>query len=246
MAADGQVSLRPDDREGTGGAQTGAARLLGRPASVAGFAGGAADAFALLQRFEERLEQHADGSSARRSSWRATGDRTVAAAAPGGPLLLVADREHTLLLSGTGDLIEPDDGVIAIGSGGSAALAAARALVLHTDMPRGGDRRRGAEDRGLDRHLHQRADRLRDDRRLSAGRRWCSYMPGSGGPPPLDPGGPLGRQDDLTPSQWSRARRLHHRAGPPRSVRSPVALRNRWRRKQLPAEQAEEVLRRTS
>jgi ATP-dependent HslUV protease subunit HslV len=130
MAADGQVTLdRTIVKEGAR-----KVRRLSDGRILAGFAGGAADAFALLQRFEERLEQH--GGRLERAAielardWRQ--DRALRRLEA---LLLVADREHTLLLSGTGDLIEPDDGVIAIGSGGSAALAAARALVQHTELP---------------------------------------------------------------------------------------------------------------
>jgi len=130
MAADGQVTLdRTIVKEGAR-----KVRRLSEGRILAGFAGGAADAFALLQRFEERLEQH--GGRLERAAielardWRQ--DRALRRLEA---LLLVADHEHTLLLSGTGDLIEPDDGVIAIGSGGSAALAAARALILHTEMP---------------------------------------------------------------------------------------------------------------
>jgi ATP-dependent HslUV protease, peptidase subunit HslV len=130
MAADGQVTLdRTIVKEGAR-----KVRRLSDGRILAGFAGGAADAFALLQRFEERLEQH--GGRLERAAielardWRQ--DRALRRLEA---LLLVADLEHTLLLSGTGDLIEPDDGVIAIGSGGPAALAAARALVLYTDMP---------------------------------------------------------------------------------------------------------------
>jgi len=129
MAADGQVTLdRTIVKEGAR-----KVRRLSDGRILAGFAGGAADAFALLQRFEERLEQH--GGRLERAAielardWRQ--DRALRRLEA---LLLVADREHTLLLSGTGDLIEPDDGVIAIGSGGPAALAAARALVLHTEL----------------------------------------------------------------------------------------------------------------
>lgn len=130
MAADGQVTLdRTIVKEGAR-----KVRRLAEGRILAGFAGGAADAFALLQRFEERLEQH--GGRLERAAielardWRQ--DRALRRLEA---LLLVADLEHTLLLSGTGDLIEPDDGVIAIGSGGSAALAAARALIQHTEMP---------------------------------------------------------------------------------------------------------------
>ncbi|MCU0230010.1 MAG: ATP-dependent protease subunit HslV [Acidobacteria bacterium] len=130
MAADGQVTL--DRNVVKEGARK--VRRLAEGRVLAGFAGGAADAFALLQRFEERLEQH--GGRLERAAielardWRQ--DRALRRLEA---LLLVADREHTLLLSGTGDLIEPDDGVIAVGSGGAAALAAARALVRHTELP---------------------------------------------------------------------------------------------------------------
>ncbi len=132
MAADGQVTLdRTVVKEGAR-----KVRRLAEGRVLAGFAGGAADAFALLQRFEERLEQH--GGRLERAAielardWRQ--DRALRRLEA---LLLVADREHTLLLSGTGDLIEPDDGVIAVGSGGAAALAAARALVRHTELSAG-------------------------------------------------------------------------------------------------------------
>jgi ATP-dependent HslUV protease subunit HslV len=100
---------------------------------IAGFAGGSADALTLFERFEQKLEQY-NGNLLRSAvelakDWRM--DRSLRRLEA---LLLVADHEVSLLLSGTGDVIEPDDGVAAIGSGGAYALAAARALLHHTDM----------------------------------------------------------------------------------------------------------------
>src|SRR5687768_9493717 len=101
---------------------------------VAGFAGAAADAFTLFEKFEEKLEkyptnlQRAAVELAR--DWRS--DRVLRRLEA---LLAVADANHGFIISGTGDIIEPDDGILAIGSGGSYALAAARALVAHTDLP---------------------------------------------------------------------------------------------------------------
>lgn len=100
---------------------------------LAGFAGSAADSFALFARFEAKLEQYR-GNLERSSvelakDWRS--DRVLRRLEA---MLIVADASSTFLLSGTGDLIEPDTGVVAIGSGGPYALAAARALVLNTDL----------------------------------------------------------------------------------------------------------------
>jgi ATP-dependent HslUV protease subunit HslV len=100
---------------------------------LAGFAGAAADAFTLFGRFEGRLEEFR-GNLARAAvelakDWRA--DRVLRRLEA---LLAVADREHSFIVSGTGDLIEPDDGLIGIGSGGPFALAAARALVAHSTL----------------------------------------------------------------------------------------------------------------
>lgn len=101
---------------------------------LAGFAGSAADSFALFARFESKLEQYR-GNLERSAvelakDWRS--DRLLRRLEA---MLIVLDKSATFLLSGTGDLIEPDDGVVAIGSGGPYALAAARALVAHTDLP---------------------------------------------------------------------------------------------------------------
>ncbi|MFN7973498.1 MAG: ATP-dependent protease subunit HslV [Acidobacteriota bacterium] len=100
---------------------------------LAGFAGSAADALSLLTRFEAKLEEH-QGSLARAAVELARDWRTDKILRRLEALLVVADKENAYLLSGTGDLIEPDDGVIAVGSGGPFALAAARALCKHTKL----------------------------------------------------------------------------------------------------------------
>ena len=100
---------------------------------VAGFAGAAADAFTLFARFEAKLEEHR-GNLSRAAVELAKDWRTDRVLRRLEALLAVADREHTFIVSGTGDVIEPDDGLIGIGSGGPYALAAARALVTHSDL----------------------------------------------------------------------------------------------------------------
>lgn len=109
-------------------------RKLHHDSVVAGFAGSAADAFALFSRFEAKLEEFR-GNLDRAAvelvkDWRL--DRALRRLEA---LLIAASEKHLYVLSGTGDLIEPDDGMAAIGSGGGYALAAARALMAHTDMP---------------------------------------------------------------------------------------------------------------
>jgi len=100
---------------------------------LAGFAGGTADAFTLFERFEARLEKHS-GHLLRAAvelakDWRT--DRTLRRLEA---MLALADAEHSLILTGNGDVLEPEHGLIAIGSGGPYAQAAARALLLHTPM----------------------------------------------------------------------------------------------------------------
>src|SRR5262245_25419252 len=100
---------------------------------LVGFAGASADSFALLERFEAKLKDH-QGSVPRAATelakdWRM--DRNLRRLEA---MMLVMDREHLLLLSGTGDVIQPSDGVAAIGSGGAYALAAARALAAHSTL----------------------------------------------------------------------------------------------------------------
>lgn len=111
-------------------------RRLHKDTVLAGFAGSAADAIALFTRFEAKLEEfqgHFERAAVELvKDWRI--DRALRRLEA---LLIVTDARRSFLLSGTGDLIEPDDGLIAIGSGGPAALAAARALVGHSALPAG-------------------------------------------------------------------------------------------------------------
>ncbi len=100
---------------------------------ITGFAGAAADAFTLFERFEQKLERYS-GNLAKvvvelAKDWRM--DRYLRRLEA---LLAIMDKKSTFLVSGTGDVIEPDDGIIAIGSGGNYALAAARSLVKHSDL----------------------------------------------------------------------------------------------------------------
>jgi len=100
---------------------------------LAGFAGSAADSFALFSRFEAKLEQYR-GNLERSAVELAKEWRTDRVLRRLEAMLVVMDGAATYLLSGTGDLIEPDDGIVAIGSGGAYALAAAKALAAHTDL----------------------------------------------------------------------------------------------------------------
>jgi ATP-dependent HslUV protease subunit HslV len=100
---------------------------------LAGFAGGTADAFSLFSRFEQKLEEY-HGNLSRAVVELAKDWRTDRYLRRLNALLAVADGEHLFLVSGTGDVIEPDDDILAIGSGGSYALAAARALKVHSDL----------------------------------------------------------------------------------------------------------------
>ncbi len=130
MASDGQVTL------GTTVMKEGAAkvrRLKGGDV-LAGFAGSSADAFALFSRFEMKLEEHRDNLE-RAAIELAKDWRTDKMLRQLEALLIVADKTTSLLISGTGDLISPEEGVLAVGSGGPYALAAARALLKHrSDM----------------------------------------------------------------------------------------------------------------
>jgi ATP-dependent HslUV protease subunit HslV len=100
---------------------------------LAGFAGSAADSFALFARFESKLEQYR-GNLERSAVELAKEWRTDRALRRLEAMLVVVDKSSMFLLSGNGDLIEPDEGVLGIGSGGPYALAAAKALALHTDL----------------------------------------------------------------------------------------------------------------
>jgi ATP-dependent HslUV protease subunit HslV len=129
MAGDGQVSLGNTVMKHSARK----VRTMNDGKILAGFAGSAADAFTLFEKFEGKL-QEAGGNLTRAAVALAKDWRTDRVLRRLEALLLVADKESILVLSGTGDVIEPDDGIAAIGSGGSYALAAARALVHNTDM----------------------------------------------------------------------------------------------------------------
>jgi ATP-dependent HslUV protease, peptidase subunit HslV len=108
-------------------------RRLYKDQVIAGFAGGTADAFTLFERFEEMLEKH-HGKLVRSAVELAKLWRTDRALRRLEALLLVADREASLIITGNGDVIEPEEGIMAIGSGGSFALSAARALYRHSEL----------------------------------------------------------------------------------------------------------------
>ncbi|WP_338866928.1 ATP-dependent protease subunit HslV [Myxococcus stipitatus] len=129
IASDGQVSLEKTVMKNTAKK----VRKLGEGQVLAGFAGSTADAFTLFERFEGKLKEH-QKNMARAcvelgKDWRT--DRFLRRLEA---LLIVADREKTFILSGAGDVIEPDYGIAAVGSGGPYAFAAARALMAHTQL----------------------------------------------------------------------------------------------------------------
>ena len=124
VAGDGQVSLGQIVIKATAKK----VRRLGKGGVIAGFAGATADAFALFERLEAKLEQH-PGQLARACVELAKDWRTDRYLRRLEAMMAVADKDVSLVLSGTGDVLEPDDGLIGIGSGGPYALAAARALI---------------------------------------------------------------------------------------------------------------------
>lgn len=130
VAGDGQVTMGDTVMK----ASARKVRRLYSDKVLAGFAGATADAFSLFQRFEAKLEQY-HGQLNRAAVELAKDWRTDKMMRNLEALLVVADATATLVISGTGDVIEPDDGIVAIGSGGPYALSAARALARHTDMP---------------------------------------------------------------------------------------------------------------
>ena len=129
MAGDGQVSV--NNMVLKHGARK--VRRIYHDQILAGFAGAAADAFALFTKFETKLEEYR-GNLSRAAVELAKDWRTDRVLRRLEALLAVADQEHSFIVSGTGDVIEPDDGVIGIGSGGGFALLAARALIKHSDL----------------------------------------------------------------------------------------------------------------
>jgi len=129
MGGDGQVTMG----ESVVKQKARKIRRLFNEKVLAGFAGSTADALSLFSRFEQKLEEY-HGNLSRAVVELAKDWRTDRALRNLEALLLVADEKNTYLVSGNGDVIEPDDGIVAIGSGGSYALAAARALAKHTEM----------------------------------------------------------------------------------------------------------------
>jgi ATP-dependent HslUV protease subunit HslV len=129
LAGDGQVTLGETVMK----ASAKKVRRLYSDQILAGFAGATGDAFSLLTRFEAKLEQY-HGNLERAAIELSKEWRTDKMLRHLEALLVVADKKSSFLLSGNGDVIAPDEGVLAIGSGGSYALAAARALIKHTDL----------------------------------------------------------------------------------------------------------------
>jgi len=134
---DGQVALGGDGQVSLGDSVIKAdavkVRRLYKGQVLCGFAGSAADAFALLERFEAKLEQF-KGNTRRAAIELAKDWRTDRVLRRLESMIAAADRDSSLIISGTGDVIEPTDGVLAIGSGGTCALAAARALLAHSKL----------------------------------------------------------------------------------------------------------------
>lgn len=130
IAGDGQVTL------GNTVVKSGAnkIRTMSKGKIVAGFAGSSADAFTLFEKFEAKLEEHR-GNITRAAVELAKDWRTDKILRRLEAMMIVADKEKTFTISGTGDVIEPDDNIAAIGSGSPYALSAARALVRYADMP---------------------------------------------------------------------------------------------------------------
>lgn len=129
MGGDGQVTLGDTVMKGNASK----IRRLADGAVLAGFAGAVADAFTLFDRFEGKLKEY-NRNLTRASVELAKEWRTDKYLRQLNALLAVCDKEQSLLISGNGEIIEPEDGIIAIGSGGNYALAAARTLLIHTGL----------------------------------------------------------------------------------------------------------------
>jgi ATP-dependent HslUV protease subunit HslV len=129
MGGDGQVSLGDTVMK----ERARKIRKIYNDAIITGFAGASADALALFEKFESRIEQY-KGNLTRAVVELAKEWRTDKILRRLEALLAVMDKEHSFIIAGTGEIIEPDDGIVAIGSGGGYALAAARALVKYSDL----------------------------------------------------------------------------------------------------------------
>ena len=129
LAGDGQVTMEKTVLK----SKASKVRRLYKGKILAGFAGATSDAFALFSRFEGKLEEF-QGNLARAAIELAKDWRLDKALRRLEALMIVSDKNNSFLISGTGDVVEPDDGIIAIGSGGAYALSAARALIRNTDF----------------------------------------------------------------------------------------------------------------
>ena len=129
IAGDGQVSFNNTVMKATANK----IRTMSDGKVVAGFAGSSADAFTLFEKFEAKLEEHR-GNLTRAAVELAKDWRTDKILRRLEAMMIVADKEKTFTISGTGDVLEPDDDVAAIGSGGPYAMAAARSLMRHSDL----------------------------------------------------------------------------------------------------------------
>ena len=129
IGSDGQVTMGSTLMKHT----TRKVRKIFNDKVLVGFAGATSDAFTLFERFESKLEQY-KGNLSRAAVELAKEWRTDKYLRRLEALLAVLDKEHSLIISGTGDIIEPDDGIVAIGSGGPYALTAARMLLKYTDL----------------------------------------------------------------------------------------------------------------
>jgi ATP-dependent HslUV protease subunit HslV len=130
MGGDGQVTLGNIVIK----ASARKVRRLYKERILAGFAGGTADAFTLFERFEQKLEKH-QGHLLRSAVELAKDWRTDRALRRLEAMLAVADRDYSLIITGNGDVLEPEQGIVAIGSGGAYAQSAARALLENTELP---------------------------------------------------------------------------------------------------------------
>ena len=220
LAGDGQVTL------GNTVVKQGARKIrrLYNDNILAGFAGSAADSFALFARFESKLEQYR-GNLERSAVELAKDWRTDRALRRLEAMLVVLDKQSMFLLSGTGDVIEPDEGIIGIGSGGAFAQAAAKALARHTALGAARDREARDDDRRRDLHLHQRQPHHRR-----------TVMAPISLPERTNTG-----IDSLTPREIV-AELDKYVVGQAKAKRAvAIALRNRMRRQKLPADLAEDV-----
>ncbi len=183
---------------------------------LAGFAGSTADAFTLFEKFEAKLSEFR-GNLRRAAVELAKDWRTDRVLRRLEALMVVTDGKDLMLLSGTGDVVEPDDGVIGIGSGGSFALAAARALLLHTDLP-AGEIAREAVRIASEICVFTNGNIVSEEIAVAMTR----AEPEDGGTRPLIPREIVAELDRYIVGQGEAKRAV------------AIALRNRWRRQQVP------------